>query len=403
MSEFDRKELILMSEIRNRFESTFHTAPTHVFSAPGRTELSGNHTDHQHGRVLAAAVELDTRAAVALNGTSVIRVLSEGYSLLCEVDLNDLAVRPGEKNTTAALIRGVAAGFVQRGCTLAGFDAYVTSTVLPGSGLSSSAAFEVLLGTAIDRLFSCGVGAVEIAKIAQYAENVYFGKPCGLMDQMASSVGGCVAIDFADPAAPVITPVDFDFSACGHALCIIDSGASHADLTDEYAAVPGELAAVTACFGKTALRDVPEADFYATLQRIRPAVGDRAILRAIHVYDENRRVEAQVTALQRGDFDTFLHYVNLSGFSSQNLLQNVIPTGATAHQEVALALALARHLLGGRGACRVHGGGFAGTIQAFVPNDMLADFHAGMEAMLGAGSCHVLAIRPTGGTELQGK
>ncbi len=392
-----------MSEIREKFEQTFHTPATHVFSAPGRTELSGNHTDHQRGCVLAAAVELDTRAAIALNGTSRIRVLSEGYPLLCEVDLNDLAVRPGEKNTTAALIRGVAAGFARRGCALRGFDAYVTSTVLPGSGLSSSAAFEVLLGTAINHLFSCGADAVEIAKIAQFAENVYFGKPCGLMDQMASSVGGCVAIDFADPAAPVVTPVDFDFSACGHALCIIDSGASHADLTDEYAAIPAELSAVSAVFGKAVLREVPEADFYAALPQVRHAAGDRAVLRAIHIYDENRRVAAQVAALQRGDFNDFLRYVNLSGFSSQNLLQNVIPTGATAHQEVALALALARHLLGGRGACRVHGGGFAGTIQAFVPDDMLEAFRTGIEAVLGAGSCHVLAIRPTGGTLLEGK
>ena len=389
-----------MSEIREIFEKTFHTVPTHVFSAPGRTELSGNHTDHQHGRVLAAAVELDTQGAVALNGTDTIRVLSEGYPL-CEVDLRDLSVRPDEKNTTAALIRGVAAGFAQRGCAVKGFDAYVTSTVLPGSGLSSSAAFEVMLGTAINRLFSCGADAVEIAQIAQYAENVYFGKPCGLMDQMASSVGGCVAIDFADPSAPVITPVDFDFSVCGHALCIIDSGASHADLTDEYAAIPAELSAVCALFGKTVLRDVPEDDFYAALPRVRAAAGDRAVLRAIHIYDENRRVEAQVKALQRGDFNEFLRYVNLSGFSSQNLLQNVIPTGATAHQEVALALALARHLLNGRGACRVHGGGFAGTIQAFVPDDMLPVFRTGIEAVLGKGSCHVLAIRPVGGTVLE--
>ena len=390
-----------MPDIRTKFENAFHTAPTHVFSAPGRTELGGNHTDHQHGRVLAAAVELDTRAAVALNGTSLIRVLSEGYPV-CEVDLRDLAVRPEERNTTAALIRGVAAGFAGRGCSLAGFDACVTSTVLPGSGLSSSAAFEVLLGTAINHLFSCGADAVEIAKIAQYAENVYFGKPCGLMDQMASSVGGCVAIDFADPAAPVVTPVDFDFSACGHRLCIIDSGASHADLTDEYAAVPGELAAVSGFFGKAVLRDVPEDAFYAALPELCRTAGDRAVLRAIHVYDENRRVEAQVAALIRGDFQSFLHYVNLSGFSSQNLLQNVIPTGATAHQEVALALALARHLLSGRGACRVHGGGFAGTIQAFVPDDLLEGFRAGMEAVLGQGACHVLAIRKAGGTVLEG-
>ena len=385
-----------MMNLKEKFQAAFGAAPTHVFSAPGRTELGGNHTDHQRGCVLAAAVELDTRAAVRLNGTSTIRLLSEGYPL-CEVDLNDLTVRHVEKNTTVALIRGVAAGFAERGFAIGGFDAYVTSTVLPGSGLSSSAAFEVLLGTAINHLYSCGLDAVDIARIAQYAENVYFGKPCGLMDQMASSVGGCVAIDFADPLAPVVTPVDFDFSACGHALCIIDSGASHAALTDEYAAIPAEMKAVSAVFGKEVLRQIPEADFYARLPEIRQAVGDRAVLRAIHIYDENRRVAAEVDALRRGDFQAFLDEVNRSGFSSQNLLQNVIPTGATTHQEVALALALARHLLGSRGACRVHGGGFAGTIQAFVPEDMLKEFRRGMEAVLGEGACHVLSIRPRGG------
>ena len=385
-----------MSALKENFRATFGTAPTHVFSAPGRTEVGGNHTDHQRGCVLAAAVDLDTRAAVRLNGTSVIRLLSEGYPL-CEVDLGDLSVRPQEKNTTAALIRGVAAGFVERGFGVRGFDAYVTSTVLPGSGLSSSAAFEVMLGTAMNHLFSCGLDAVAIAQIAQFAENVYFGKPCGLMDQMASSVGGCVAIDFADPAAPVVTPVDFDFSACGHALCIIDSGASHADLTDEYAAIPAELHAVCALFGKDVLRQVPETEFYARLSEVRQAAGDRAALRAIHVYEENRRVAAEVDALRRGDFQRFLRVVNESGLSSQNLLQNVIPAGATTRQEVALALGLARHLLGGRGACRVHGGGFAGTIQAFVPEDMLASFRSSMEAVLGKGSCHVLSIRPWGG------
>ena len=389
-----------MRSLQERFTEIFHAAPTRFFSAPGRTELGGNHTDHQHGRVLAAAVELDARAAVSLNGTSVIRLYSEGYPALYQVDLHEPDVRPEEKNTAAALIRGVAAGFIRRGYRVEGFDAYVRSTVLPGSGLSSSAAFEVLLGTAMNGLFSCGASAVEIARIAQYAENTYFGKPCGLMDQMASSVGGCVAIDFADPAAPRITPVDFDFAACGHKLCIIDSGASHADLTDEYAAIPAELSAVCAVFGKEVLRQVDEKAFYARLPEVRAAAGDRAVLRAMHFFEENRRVVDQVAALERGDFPAFLRYVNESGLSSQTLLQNVIPTGAAAHQEVALALALARRLLGGRGAVRVHGGGFAGTIQVFVPDDLLDAFRGGMEAVLGAGSCHVLSIRAAGGTEL---
>ncbi len=386
-----------MTNLKETFRAVFGAAPTHVFSAPGRTELGGNHTDHQRGCVLAAAVALDTRAAVRANGAGLIRLHSQGYPPY-RVALDDLTARPGAKNTAAALIRGVAAGFVKRGFAIGGFDACVSSTVPPGSGLSSSAAFEVLLATAINHLFSCRLDAVSIARIAQEAENVYFGKPCGLMDQLASAVGGCVAIDFADPAAPAVTPVDFDFSACGHALCVIDSGASHADLTDQYAAIPAELKAVSALFGKEFLREIPETDFYARLPEVRRAAGDRAALRAIHVYGENRRVAAEADALRRGDFSEYLRYVNLSGFSSQALLQNVIPTGAAAHQEAALALGLARHLLGDRGACRVHGGGFAGTIQAFVPEDMLEAFRSGMESVLGAGSCHVLSIRPTGGT-----
>ncbi|MBQ7485402.1 MAG: galactokinase, partial [Oscillospiraceae bacterium] len=282
---------------------------------------------------------------------------------------------------------------------LGGFDACVTSSVLPGSGLSSSAAFEVLLGTVMNALFSGGLDAVEIAKIAQFAENVYFGKPCGLMDQMASSVGGCVFIDFADPDAPVIEPVSFDFSHSGHTLCIIDSGASHADLTEEYAAIPAELGKVCAVFGKKVLRQVPEEDFYNKISQVRAAAGDRAVLRAMHVYNDNRLVLGEAAALRRGDFGAFLTCVNRSGISSQLCLQNVIPTGAAAHQEVALALALARRALQGRGACRVHGGGFAGTIQAFVPNELLDAFRAETEAVLGEGSCHVLSVRSVGGTE----
>ena len=391
-----------LQALQKGFTAQFGYAPERFFSAPGRTELGGNHTDHQQGCVLAAAVELDTRAAVSLSGTRTIRLLSEGYPLL-EISLDDLTVHADEKNTTAALVRGVAAGFARRGVALGGFDACVTSSVLPGSGLSSSAAFEVLLGTVMNALFSGGLDAVEIAKIAQFAENVYFGKPCGLMDQMASSVGGCVFIDFADPDAPVIEPVSFDFSHSGHTLCIIDSGASHADLTEEYAAIPAELGKVCAVFGKKVLRQVPEEDFYNKISQVRAAAGDRAVLRAMHVYNDNRLVLEEAEALRRGDFDAFLSCVNRSGISSQLFLQNVIPTGAAAHQEVALALALARRALQGRGACRVHGGGFAGTIQAFVPNELLDAFRAEMEAVLGEGSCHVLSVRPTGGAEWAAK
>ena len=369
----------------------------YVFSAPGRTEISGNHTDHQHGCVLAASVNLKTTALVTLNEAGIIRVISEGYAPV-EVNVGDLSIHPEETNTTAALIRGVASSFAQRGAKLGGFDASVSSTVLPGSGLSSSAAFEVLIGNILNTLFfESKLDAVEIARIGQYAENVYFGKPCGLMDQMASSVGGMVFIDFADPENPLVEKINFDFSATGYALCIIDTGADHADLTDEYAAIPQEIKAVCAFFGKEFLRDVAEDDFWKRLPALRATVGDRPILRAIHVYNENRRVLMQKQVLADGDFDTFLGLVRESGKSSWCLLQNVIPKGQTKHQEVALALALAEKLLNGEGACRVHGGGFAGTIQAFVPMNRLDAFKTGMEEALGAGKCHVLSIVPNGG------
>ena len=370
---------------------------SYYFSAPGRTEISGNHTDHQHGCVLAAAVNLVTVAEVTLNHYGLIRVQSEGYPVV-EVNLNDLSVHEEEKNTTAALIRGVAAAFYQRGAELRGFDAKVHSTVLPGSGLSSSAAFEVLIGTICNELFfGKQLNAVEIAQIGQYAENVYFGKPCGLMDQTASSVGGMVFIDFADPAAPVVEKIDFDFTAAGHALCIIDSGADHADLTEEYAAIPGELKRVCQFFGKDVLREIPEADFLGALPQLRHQVPDRAILRAVHFYQENSRVQRQAQALRDGDFDAFLRLVSESGRSSWMYLQNITPAGATEHQDVAVALALCDTLLRGRGAFRVHGGGFAGTVQAFVPLEMLDSFKEGMEQVLGEGKCHVLSIRSEGG------
>ena len=362
------------------------------FSAPGRTEIGGNHTDHQHGCVLAAAVNMETTAEVTLNGTNIIRVDSEGYPVV-EIDLTDLALREEEKNSTAALIRGVAAAFAQRGYKLAGFDAKVKSTVLPGSGLSSSAAFEVLIGRILNGLFADGaVSAIEIAQIGQYAENVYYGKPSGLMDQMASSVGGLVFINFADPKNPIVEKVDYDFAHSGYTLCTIDSGADHADLTDEYASMPVEMKKVAAFLGKEVLNDVDEAEFYAKLPEIRKAAGDRAVLRAIHFFEENRRVQMQVRALHNDNFDAFLNYVNESGRASWMLLQNVIPCGYTEHQDMAITLALCTKLLQGRGAVRIHGGGFAGTALAFVPNDSFEQFKAGVEAVLGEGHCHLLQI-----------
>ena len=373
----------------------------YVFSAPGRTEISGNHTDHQCGCVLAAAVNLEAVADVWLNGTNNIWIQSQGYPTM-KVELDDLSVREEEKNSTAALIRGVAYSFVQRSAKLRGFDAVVNSTVLPGSGLSSSAAFEVLFGTILNELFfDKKLSAVEIAQIGQYAENVYFGKPCGLMDQMASSVGGLVYMDFENPREPIIEKIDFDLAKAGYALCIIDSGADHADLTDEYAAIPTEMREVAAFFGKKVLRQIPADTFFSALPELRGKVSDRAILRAIHIYQENSRVLKQAEALKSGNMDAFLQLVKESGRSSWMYLQNISPTGAVEHQEVAVALALCDVLLQGRGAYRVHGGGFAGTVQAFVPLDMLDAFISGMEAVLGIDKCHVLNIRPQGGIRVK--
>ncbi|MBQ6890052.1 MAG: galactokinase [Oscillospiraceae bacterium] len=370
------------------------------FSAPGRTEIGGNHTDHQHGCVLAAAVNLETLADVTLNGSSTICVRSEGYSPF-EVNLTDLSVHEEEKNTTAALVRGVAAAFARRGAKLQGFDMAVSSTVLPGSGLSSSAAFEVLVGTVLNEMFfHKKLSAIEIAQIGQYAENVYFGKPCGLMDQMASSVGSLVFIDFEDPAKPEVEKISFDLEKAGYALCIIDSGADHADLTDEYAAIPAEMKQVCRFFGKEVLRQIPEEDFFAAMPELRKTVSDRAILRAMHIYEENERVRGQVRALKNQDVDTFLELVTESGRSSWMYLQNITPAGAVVHQEVAVALALCKKLLEGKGAYRVHGGGFAGTVQAFVPLDMLDAFKNRIEAVLGKDTCHVLNVREQGGVRV---
>ena len=397
--------LILSAKDKTRLDSGFSTAfggeAQRYFSAPGRTEIGGNHTDHQRGRVLAGAVNLDTVAAVRVSGTNVIRVQSKGYPL-CQVDLDNLEPVPAEINSTPALIRGVAARFAQLGCKVGGFDAYCESTVLPGSGLSSSAAFEVLIGTIINHLFFDGrVSQAEVAQIGQHAENVFFGKPCGLMDQTASAVGGLVTIDFADKAHPDIRPVHFDFSTTGHALCIIDSRADHADLTDEYAAIPGELKEICDCLGREVTTEIPEEEFYAAIPKLRETCGDRAVMRAMHEYNENRRVPEQVACLEKGDFQGFLSLIRESGFSSWMYLQNVIPAGYVRQQPVAVALGLCEHYLRGKGAYRVHGGGFAGTVQAFVPFELLDSFRAGIDAALGEGACHVLSIRPQGGVEME--
>ncbi len=385
-------------KVMESFEAAFGRAPEALFSAPGRTELGGNHTDHQHGRVLAAGVNLDILAAAAVNHTGVVRFQSEGYPMI-KVDLRELEPKEEEKNSSAALIRGVAARMARLGCSLGdwGLDAALVSSVPGGSGLSSSAAFEVLVGTMVDHLLWDGKRSpVEIAQIGQYAENVYFGKPCGLMDQTASSVGGVVAIDFADTARPVVEAIALDLAAGGYALCILDSGADHADLTSEYASITQELAAVCGYFGKKVLREVPEEDFLANLPKVRA----RGTLRALHVYGENRRAAQEAQALREGDIPRFLHLVRESGRSSALYLQNVVPTGQREKQELLLTIALAERLLEGEGAVRVHGGGFGGTAQAFVPLKKLPAFQAGIEAVLGEGSCHVLSIRPVGGVRI---
>ena len=371
-----------------------------LFSAPGRTEVGGNHTDHNHGKVLAAGVNLDTVAAAAKRDDSIAVEKTIGHGKI-EIDISDLSVHEDEFGKSSGLIRGMCAGFKEYGYNIGGFNAASASNVLSGSGLSSSAAYEVLIGTILNYLYNDGnVSPVDIAKIAQYAENKYFDKPCGLMDQMASSVGSFITIDFEDPSKPVIEKVSFDFASCGHALCIVDTGGSHADLTDDYAAVRGEMEAAASVFGKSVLREVDEEEFMKNTSLVREKAGDRAVLRALHFFAENKRVDAEVKALSEGDFDTFKALVIESGFSSYLYNQNVYTTKAPAQQGVSVALALCEKLLKGKGAWRVHGGGFAGTIQAFVPVDMLEEFRTAIESVYSEGSCHVLSVRPFGGIKL---
>ncbi len=373
-----------------------------LFSAPGRTEIGGNHTDHQHGAVLAGGLNLDVVGAARINGTNEIRIKSEGYPMSI-VNLSELEPNPQEFGRSEALIRGVVAKFAQMGYEIKGFDAYATSNVLKGSGMSSSAAYEVFLGNIANSLFADGeVNAVEIAKIGQFAENVYFGKPCGLLDQMASSVSGMVAMDFADTEKPVVEKIDFDFAKTNHALCIIDTGADHADLTDEYAAVTREMKKVANFFGKDVLNEVTKTEFMSKIKDIRAAINDdRAVLRAFHYFNETERAKEEAKALKDGDFDRFLKIVKKSGLSSYTYLQNVFAVCAPSNQAVSLSLALCDDILGERGAYRVHGGGFAGTIQAFVPFDLLDEFKEKVEAVLGEGMCHILSIRPVGGCEIK--
>ena len=369
-----------------------------LYSVAGRSELSGNHTDHNHGCVIAASIDLDIIAVASPSAGSVIRVKSEGFP----EDVVDFGIynapNPARYEKSDSLIAGMVAGFRKEGLAVGGFDAYTTSNVLKGSGISSSAAFEDMIGNILNYVYNDGkVSNVEIAKLAQYAENRFFGKPCGLMDQMACAVGGIIAIDFRDPSAPVIEQTDFDLSAAGYNLCIVNTGGNHADLTGDYAAVPAEMKSVAAYFGKEVLRDTDENAVLAAIPALREKVGDRAILRALHFFAENRRVAAQKAALKAGDLDTFLANVIASGRSSFCYLQNVYTTKNVSEQGLSLALCLAERVLSGkRAAWRVHGGGFAGTIQAFVPTEDVAEFRAVMDAAFGEGRCMVLRVRPEG-------
>lgn len=371
-----------------------------LYTAPGRTEICGNHTDHNHGKVLAASVNLDAVAAAAPSADHVVRVKSAGFDIDI-VDISDLNVHEDEKGHSAALIRGICARFVQLGYKIGGFDATTASRVLSGSGLSSSAAFEVLICTILNHLYNDGkIDSVEIAKISQYAENVYFFKPCGLLDQMACAVGGFVEIDFADPEKPVIEKIDFDFAACNHALCIVDTGGSHSNLTEDYAAVRSEMEAVAGEFGRKVLREVPEGQFIAAIPSLREKLGERAVLRALHFYGENARVDSDAAALKAEDFEQFKRNVIESGYSSYMYNQNVYTTKMPSEQPVSLGLAISEKLLKGKGAWRVHGGGFAGTIQAFVPMELLDTYTEEMKKIFGEKACYVLNIRPVGGARI---
>lgn len=383
-----------------KFETYYGEGDVAVFSAPGRSEIGGNHTDHQHGEVLAAAINLDAIAMVRKTEDNKVRVRSGEYPEVV-ITLEDLSLKTEERETTLSLVKGVLAGFVERGLRIGGFNAYITSDVLVGAGLSSSAAFETLIGTILSGLYNeMNVSPIAIAQIGQYAENVYFGKPCGLMDQMASSVGSMVHIDFKNPKEPIVEKVDCDIEKLGYSLCITDTKGSHADLTDEYAAVPKEMKAVASYFGKEVLQEVTIEDILTNISDIRKKTGDRSVLRALHFINENKRVEREVNALKHDDICEFLKVVKESGDSSYKYLQNVYANSDVEHQNVSLALAVSEMFLLENGVCRVHGGGFAGTIQAFVKEEYVSEYKKNMNRIFGEDACYELKIRKFGGIQI---
>lgn len=368
-----------------------------VYSAPGRTEIGGNHTDHQNGQILAAAVNLDIIAIAAFHDEPVIRIKSKGFEM-DTIDISDLSVKENEKGKSSALIRGIVSRFEQLGYKTGGFDAYTTSDVLKGSGLSSSAAFEVLIGTILSEHFNGGrISPVEIAVISQYSENEYFGKKSGLMDQMVSSVGGFAYIDFKNPQNPEIKKINCDFDKTGYTLCISDTKGSHSDLTDDYVAIPYEMKQIAEFFGKSVLREVDESEFYRCIPKIRENISDRAVLRSAHFFAETKRAEAEANSLEKNDFNEFLRLVNQSGKSSYQLLQNAYSCKNPAGQGIPLGIMISERVLDGKGAVRVHGGGFAGTVQAFVPDSLVNDYSNEINRIFGENSCHIMHIRPYGG------
>ncbi len=382
-----------------KFISLYGDKDIEVYSTPGRSEVCGNHTDHQHGEVLAAAINLDIIAIVAYHDSH-IKILSDDYDIHA-IEIDDLKKKEEELETSEGLIRGVCARYLELGYKIGGFEAYMTSEVLQGSGLSSSAAFEVIVGTVLSGLYNqMSIDPVTIAQVGQYSENVYFGKPCGLMDQCACSVGSLIHIDFKDNNHPIVEKVDVDFSQFEHSLCIVDVHASHADLTDDYASIPFEMKKVAEFFGKEFLRDVNEKDFYNQLPEVRKATNDRAVLRTIHLFEENKRVQKAVQALKENNFDVFKNTVRASGQSSFKYLQNIYSNHDTDNQAVSIAIALSEELLKEYGVCRVHGGGFAGTIQAFVKDEFVETYKKEIEKYFGEGSCHILKVRKYGGMKV---
>ena len=391
---------IRYQEALKRYVELFGAGDVEVYSAPGRTEIGGNHTDHQRGLVLAASVNLDTVAVVGHNRENKIELVSEGYKPV-SIDLSELEAKESEYGTTAALIRGMAKGMKEHGHEIGPFRAYVTSNVLNGAGLSSSAAFETVIGTIFSGLFNQGkVSPVEIAILGQYAENVYFGKPCGLMDQMASSVGSIVYIDFKNPGSPAVEKVEYDMGSKEYCLCIVDTKGSHADLTDDYARIPSEMKEVAALFGCEVLGEIPENVFYERLSEIYGKTGNRSVLRAMHFFRENERVKKEAEALKSDDFQGFLKIVKESGDSSFKYLQNIYSNHDEQNQPIAVGLAVSEKILQEKGVCRVHGGGFAGTIQAFVKNEFVPEYKRALEGIFGEGTCHVLKIRKYGGLKV---